>query len=70
MKLEKTSVIIKPYKVSDLMRIYGISRYVLNNFLRKHPEISTPENDTYFSIEQVEKIFSLLKLPRTIVIED
>lgn len=59
---QKYKVKLRPYKLMDLARFYGIHRSVLRKILNEKG-FRRIENSYFFSVEEVKRIFDLLGEP-------
>lgn len=57
---------IKPYKLGQLAKIYEVSGYVMRKSLLSIHHRLGNRTGYYYTTQQVEKIFKLLKLPSNV----
>ena len=56
-------IIIKPYTLSQLAKIYGVEQRTIQKWLTKHTEDIGEKVGRYFTIPQVKIILKILGLP-------
>ena len=62
-------VIIMDYNLKQLAAIYDTSKYHLRNRMKPHKDkIGKPKNGYDYEADQVELIFSLVRLPSNVLI--
>ncbi len=59
----KKSVVIKNYKLKELAYLYCVSNYRMRKLIFKIKKAIGKREGYFYSTEQVEKIFRLIKLP-------
>lgn len=67
---EKIILKIKPYKLVELARIYGVSRPVLRSMMQPYKRKIGLRMGHYYSIRQVQYIISKLGMPGNYVFKD
>jgi hypothetical protein len=60
------NLLIKPYRLKDLVAIFDISQLTLKRWMGKYPELEKKDT-TYYSIQQVEFMIEKFGLPRKII---
>jgi transposase-like protein len=58
-----TPYMVKPYTVSELCKIYGVSARTFKKWLKPFQKNIGKRNGRYYSVLQVEIIISMLGLP-------
>ncbi len=66
MEAKKRSVAIKSYKLVELAEIYEVSCYFMRLRLIKHKKAIGKREGHFYSADQVEQIFKLVRLPSNI----
>jgi transposase-like protein len=54
---------IRPYNLTELSRIYGVTTHTMKNWLRRHQEAVGEKIGRYYTTLQVKTIFEKLGLP-------
>lgn len=65
---EKRKIALKPYKLVELVTIYGYSKYIMRQKLKEHKKDIGKRKGHYYSYEQILIIFKLIHLPSNIEI--
>lgn len=68
-QLPKQTVMVKPYTISELARIYGVCRETLQKWINEFKEEVGERKGRYYTIPQVKIIFENLSVPYTIEVE-
>lgn len=68
-KRKHTVFEIRPYKISELARIYHVNVQTFNKWIARYRQELGPVTGHYLTIEQVETIILHLKLPYFIRVE-
>lgn len=63
MSIIENQVIIRPYSLSDLAHLYGVTRHTIRTWLKPHLAAIGQKNGRLFTILQVRIIFEKLGLP-------
>lgn len=66
--VRRKRVFLKPYRLKDLTKIYGLSLYFMRKHLCKIKEAIGIRVGHYYNNQQIETIFKLLQLPSNIKI--
>ena len=59
----KRSVTVKAYKLKEIAELYRVSLYLMRRLISKNKKAIGKREGYFYSTEQVEKIFQLIKLP-------
>ena len=59
----KKSVTVKAYKLKEIAELYRVSLYLMRRLISKNKKAIGKREGYFYSTEQVEKIFQLIKLP-------
>lgn len=69
--MENTQTIeVRPYSIKELSILYGVSSKVLRKWMLPIKEKIGKRNGFYYSVSQVELIFSFIKVPYKKVISE
>ena len=60
---------IKPYSPAELARLYGVTKWTLNRWLKPHRPAIGSRSGLYYTSKQVKIIFEKLGLPFDKIIE-
>ena len=66
---QKIKVELKPYTLSQLAKIYGVSRVTFRKWIKELKAELGKRSGNYYSIPQVKIIFSEMLLPSFIEVE-
>jgi hypothetical protein len=67
---KKNTIEIKPYNITELCAIYGVTYRTMKGWLKAHKEAIGPKIGRYYTALQVDIIFEKLGLPSTIDEDD
>lgn len=65
----KQTVLVKPYTVTELARIYGVCRETLQKWIDEFKEEVGEKKGRYYTIPQVKIIFKNLSVPCTMELD-
>lgn len=66
--VRRKRICVKSYKLRDLAKIYDVSLYIMRRLITRVQFTIGKREGHYYSAEQVEQIFKLIKLPSNIEI--
>lgn len=59
----QTSLEVKPYSLTEIANIYGVSNHVMKTWLKQFQLQLGEKKGRYYTVAQVKLIFSKLDLP-------